>query len=127
MAFKVNENASCRVLAHYDPRLNIIWISVITTVSVSILAGFHLLEYEVVCVTGYNGPTEDILGICPEGKMAYITYSKMRYLYQNIEPKNSVQFRDSTGYRSFVIIEVLMTSEIFPLVTIPVLVWQILK
>ena len=49
-----------------------------TTVSVSIVAVFHLLEYEVVCVAGYNGPTEDILGICPEGKMAYITYSNMR-------------------------------------------------
>jgi len=96
----------------WHSRLNIIWISVMTTVSVSIVAVFHLLEYEVVCVAGYNGPTEDILGICPEGKMAYITYSNMR---------------DLTGYRTFVIIEVLITSELFPLMTIPVFVWCIFR
>ena len=55
-----------------------IWISLVVTVSVCLLAKLHLLEYEIVCIGGYDGPHENVLGICPDGEKAYVTYSTLR-------------------------------------------------
>ena len=57
-----------------------IWISLVVTVSVCLLAKLHLLEYEIVCIGGYDGPHENVLGICPDGEKAYVTYSTLRYI-----------------------------------------------
>ena len=60
-------------------RLNIIWISILVSVTVGILAKFYLLEFEVMCVGGgVEAPHENILGVCPEGKKAFLSYSNLR-------------------------------------------------
>ena len=59
-------------------RLNIIWISILVSVTVGILAKFYLLEYEVMCVGGGVAPHENILGVCPDGKKAFLSYSSLR-------------------------------------------------
>jgi len=88
-------------------RLNIIWISILVSISVIVMANFYLLEYEVMCIGGgFEGPHENVIGICPDGKKAYVTYS---------------QLRANSAYRAFVILEMLVTGELFPLVYIPTL------
>ena len=56
-----------------------IWISIGVTVLMSVLAKFHLFEYQILCIGAYDGgPHENWLDTCPEGQKAYVTYSDMR-------------------------------------------------
>ena len=93
-------------------RLHIIWISVGVTVLMSVLAKFHLFEYQILCIGSYGGPHENFLDTCPEGQKAYVTYSDMRA---------------APGYRTFVVVQTLVTDELLPFTLIPLLAWRLYR
>ena len=76
--FTTSKNKNKKYFSIFLCRLNIIWISILVTIFMSVLAKFHLFEYQVLCIGGYDGPHENFLDTCPEGQKAYITYSDMR-------------------------------------------------
>jgi len=97
MMFLLLERALKSTYPKAHERLNIIWISLLVSIIVIVNAIFNLLEYEVMCIGGgFEGPHENVIGICPDGKKAYVTYSQLR-LY--------------TSYRAFVILEMFVTGK----------------
>ena len=52
---------------------------ILVLVAVILVAITHLMEYEIVCIGGYDGPHENVIGICPEEEKAFVTYSKLRF------------------------------------------------
>ena len=99
---------------------------ILVLVAVILVAITHLMEYEIVCIGGYDGPHENVIGICPEEEKAFVTYSKLRF---NCSDSLSCQvlptFREDSGYRTFVIIQMVFTSELFPLVTVQILTFML--
>ena len=56
------------------------WLAlVLVLVTVILIAISHILEYDIICYEGYGEDVhENVLGICSDDEMAFVTHSKLR-------------------------------------------------
>ena len=70
----------CVKIGHF--RMNMKLLVVLISIFSSITSLFVVFEFEIIC-HGHESAHENLLGVCPEGKKAFLVYSKLRWKIQN--------------------------------------------